>query len=390
MYRIGEFSYLFQLTIKTLRYYDEIDLFKPSYKDSFTGYRYYSEDQKEELKNILMLKEYGFTLEEIKELKNELSNDKIVEKIKTLEEEKTELDNKITKLEILKDGGDFKMKYKVRFDSNRKISIIGTRVNLSKRNQEEIDKSFELVRKKLNKLKHKTDTKVIITEEVGYKEEDVELFIGYQIANKLSEKQINKILKDKYLEIYEDPYSDYLVAINVEDDDIVTACKDIIEYSKEKKVQIIGPFIEIYDRDNNTNVYTMVHDLVREELGDELIKEKILKKYNEPFILDKNIVGNWKIKEILPNINFNPNKQKSNPNTSYMEIEFNADGTTNYENITWSKDTLFIKSKNGLTANLMKIITVNNKEYLEIRMNDMSTIYQHAKPNSYIYERNWN
>ena len=83
MYRIGEFSYLFQLTIKTLRYYDEIDLFKPSYKDSFTGYRYYSEDQKEELKNILMLKEYGFTLEEIKELKNELSNDKIVEKIKT-------------------------------------------------------------------------------------------------------------------------------------------------------------------------------------------------------------------------------------------------------------------------------------------------------------------
>ena len=62
------------------------------------------------------------------------------------------------------------MKYKVRFDSNRKISIIGTRVNLSKRNQEEIDKSFELVRKKLNKLKHKTDTKVIITEEVGYKE----------------------------------------------------------------------------------------------------------------------------------------------------------------------------------------------------------------------------
>ena len=147
MYRIGEFSYLFQLTIKTLRYYDEIDLFKPSYKDSFTGYRYYSKDQKEELKNILMLKEYGFTLEEIKELKNELSNDKIVEKIKTLEEEKTELDNKITKLEILKDGGDFKMKYKVRFDSNRKISIIGTRVNLSKRNQEEIDKYFELLEK---------------------------------------------------------------------------------------------------------------------------------------------------------------------------------------------------------------------------------------------------
>ena len=30
---------------------------------------------------------------------------------------------------------------------------------------------------------------------------------------------------------------------------------------------------------------------------------------------------------------------------------------------------------------------INDKEYLEIRMNDMSTIYYHAKPISYIYER---
>ena len=73
MYRIGEFSYLYKLTIKTLRYYDEIDLFKPSYKEPYTGYRYYSEDQKEELEHILKLKDYGFTLEEIKDLKTHMS-----------------------------------------------------------------------------------------------------------------------------------------------------------------------------------------------------------------------------------------------------------------------------------------------------------------------------
>lgn len=66
MYRIGEFSYLYKLTIKTLRYYDEIDLFKPSYKEPYTGYRYYSEDQKEELEHILKLKDYGFTLKKLK------------------------------------------------------------------------------------------------------------------------------------------------------------------------------------------------------------------------------------------------------------------------------------------------------------------------------------
>ena len=62
MYRIGEFSYLYKLTIKTLRYYDEIDLFKPSYKEPYTGYRYYSEDQKEEFPCSISAQEFFFFL----------------------------------------------------------------------------------------------------------------------------------------------------------------------------------------------------------------------------------------------------------------------------------------------------------------------------------------
>ena len=71
MYRIGEFSYLYQVTVKTLLHYDKKDLFKPSYKDPFTGYRYYSDSQRGEFENIMMLKELGFSLEEIKNLKDE-------------------------------------------------------------------------------------------------------------------------------------------------------------------------------------------------------------------------------------------------------------------------------------------------------------------------------
>ena len=81
MYRIGEFSYLFQVTIKTLRHYDKIGLFKPAEKDPFTGYRYYKEEQKEEFQNILKLKQLGFSLEEIKNLKDEVDNEKIINKI---------------------------------------------------------------------------------------------------------------------------------------------------------------------------------------------------------------------------------------------------------------------------------------------------------------------
>lgn len=386
MYRIGEFSYLYKLTIKTLRYYDEIDLFKPSYKEPYTGYRYYSEDQKEELEQILKLKNYGFTLEEIKDLKKELTEEKITKKIEELQQQQNQLDSKIKKLEVLKNGGENKMKYKVGFDSNKKINVVGIRIDLEKRNQEELNKYFENIEKKVKKIKLNTKTKVIITEEVGYKEEDIELFIGYFVSN-LTSKEISKINKCKDLELFSYPTADYLAAINLEDDDVITACKDIIEYSKEKKVQIIGPFMEFYDIEEMPKVYVMVHDLIREELNDERIKEFANNKYNEPFVLNKEILGKWKIKEILPNINFNPNKQKSNPTTTYMTLKLYDDGTTNFENLKWSDRFLFIITENGVIANSMNLMKIDNKEYLEIRMNDMSTIYYHAKPVSYIYER---
>lgn len=45
MIRIGDFSKLSRVSIKTLRYYDEMGLLKPIGVDRFTGYRYYEFDQ---------------------------------------------------------------------------------------------------------------------------------------------------------------------------------------------------------------------------------------------------------------------------------------------------------------------------------------------------------
>jgi len=45
MYKIKEFSKLTNVPIKTLRYYDEIDLFKPEYVDKNNNYRLYSDEQ---------------------------------------------------------------------------------------------------------------------------------------------------------------------------------------------------------------------------------------------------------------------------------------------------------------------------------------------------------
>lgn len=66
MYRIGEFSQLTNLSIRTIRYYNDIGLLIPEEVDVFTNYRYYGEKNIEQVKLIEILKSVGFTLEEIK------------------------------------------------------------------------------------------------------------------------------------------------------------------------------------------------------------------------------------------------------------------------------------------------------------------------------------
>ena len=70
MFKIGDFSRLSFVTVKTLRYYDEIGLLKPVEVDRFTGYRYYSASQLPRLNYIVALKNLGLSLEEIATLIN--------------------------------------------------------------------------------------------------------------------------------------------------------------------------------------------------------------------------------------------------------------------------------------------------------------------------------
>ena len=117
-FTIGEISKLFNINRKTLRYYDEIDLFKPSYVDEHNKYRYYSIDQFECLETIQYLKELGLTLNKIKYHLNTLNLSSIVdsleyqnqiieEKIKELRGMQEKINNKIfqiqdaTKLNLL-------------------------------------------------------------------------------------------------------------------------------------------------------------------------------------------------------------------------------------------------------------------------------------------------
>jgi DNA-binding transcriptional MerR regulator/effector-binding domain-containing protein len=68
MFRIGDFSRLARVTIRTLHHYDEAGLLTPAHVDKDTGYRYYAAAQLETLQRILLLKDLGFSLEDIRDL----------------------------------------------------------------------------------------------------------------------------------------------------------------------------------------------------------------------------------------------------------------------------------------------------------------------------------
>ncbi len=62
MLKIGDFSKLSRISIRMLRHYDDIGLLAPKSTDTFTGYRYYSEDQLPTAGQIVALRDMGFGL----------------------------------------------------------------------------------------------------------------------------------------------------------------------------------------------------------------------------------------------------------------------------------------------------------------------------------------
>ncbi len=71
MLKIGEFSKLAQVSVKTLRYYDELGLLRPNWVDRYTGYRYYTLQQLPRLNRLLALRDLGFPLAQIERLLRE-------------------------------------------------------------------------------------------------------------------------------------------------------------------------------------------------------------------------------------------------------------------------------------------------------------------------------
>lgn len=73
---ISEAAKLTGVSVRTLHYYDHIDLLKPDTVDEQSGYRYYGQETLARLQQILFYRELDFSLKEIGALLRDPSHDK--------------------------------------------------------------------------------------------------------------------------------------------------------------------------------------------------------------------------------------------------------------------------------------------------------------------------
>lgn len=108
MKTVGEISKISSVSVRTLRYYDKKGLLRPA-EITESGYRLYDDESLKSLRTILIFKELGFTLEEIKTVMHSERNDidaLIKEQLKMLKAKRKRLDAVIELAEKICENGD--------------------------------------------------------------------------------------------------------------------------------------------------------------------------------------------------------------------------------------------------------------------------------------------
>lgn len=128
---IGEFSAVTSLTIKSLRLYHEKEILVPAEIDEFTQYRYYDYSNYETALSIKVLREYDFSLLEIKEILDELGDEENL--LERLQDKVEQIQEKIKRYEAISD------------------SLLNT-IKIEKENKMQTDEIFEIEEKEVETI----------------------------------------------------------------------------------------------------------------------------------------------------------------------------------------------------------------------------------------------
>ena len=372
MYRIGEFSILQNVTIKTLRYYDEIGLFKPAVTDSYTGYRYYSDQQMKDFQRISYYKDLGFSLEEIKKMRESSHpDDYLANKRNQLISEIQEKERQLQQINHM-----IEKPKRIEFRPYQESAIVAKRVTLKKK--ENFFTEVEKVKEEIIKLGYTPIYRTVSNLEVGYVEEDIDTFVGYTVAEK------KRIVPDGDLIFLGFSKAPKMLVGHGTTHEVSSLYQDMVQYAHENQIQIRGFFTAIFQNEE-IEMYVEAFDLKEE--NEDYIHH--LEHFHKDTTLDPSLVGTYQIREILPDIKhmFQKEKQKSMLDTRFAILELHRDGSTNFQDMEWNQSDLIFTYQGQEIPLPLRKTEIDGKEYLEVLMNESYEFHKSQRPMEYLYEK---
>lgn len=192
MFKISDFSRLSRVSLKTLRFYDDIGILKPANIEKDTGYRYYSADQLLTLNRILMYKDLGFTLQQIQQLlREDISTENVRGMLQRkeneiqqlLEVEQARLSRIQDRLLLLEREGRVEKEQEVFIKSVEAQKIISF---CSHGTVEEIPKLFHTLGQLVGKQKRQLLPQMVMWKESESNEAEFELEVAYSLKQEIA------------------------------------------------------------------------------------------------------------------------------------------------------------------------------------------------------------
>ena len=255
MFKIGDFSRLCRITVRTLRYYDEIELLKPVKVDTFTGYRYYSVDQLPRLNRIAMLKSLGLSLDEILELlDNDLPTDHIKQLLQAkqseikqrLNEDEERLRQVEAWLDKINKGDKMPTDIAIQEKEVPELQVISKRETGTY--ETTISKLADELMEQINRPENQgrvtiTGPVMMLCHEEEYKEEDADIEVVVPVSGAVAVEnpsfEIKTLPQCRVLSfVHRGAYNSYY--------DIAYVYAQIYKYAEENNLELIPPDRELY------------------------------------------------------------------------------------------------------------------------------------------------
>lgn len=242
-FSIGEFSQITQLSIKSLRLYHDKEILVPSEVDDFTKYRYYNEENYRTAAAIKLLKDFDFSLAEIKEIIDECDDETDI--VEHLQEKLKLIQSKIIRYKeisrsienIIKNQQEADMLQDNEFQIEEKevdtMLIAGYRM---KARYEEVGKGISLICKKMGR--HICGKAMNLYYDGEYKENNADFEPCFPVRKGKSADgiEVRELKGGKCISlIHKGPY-----------DTLGNSYKKIIGFINENKIKTALPNREVY------------------------------------------------------------------------------------------------------------------------------------------------